>query len=299
MPTLDTLIPRFKAADRSTRYAYDAASRLVQSTDGEGYSEQYAYDAWGRKSRFTNKNGAVFDYEYDRLGRLLAEWSPAVEVTRLDDALNPIADAGTTGLQRIQTRMSYDAWGRLLSRTEAWGRPEARTTRYEYEAPVLHATHALHLEPRGLAHQRVLESRISISPSDAEIQSGRDYFGNVTHTVEVLAPHDVLEVTSHSRVEVAPPQLELTQDKARVHVADKQGKAVNRVKLHGALHADHRAALQIELQTGFCEARADALQLTRQDRTTHLGHDAAAAVELDQLPVERAVALVGLPELGT
>lgn len=84
------------------------------------------------------------------------------------------------------------------------------TTRYEYEAPVLHATHALHLEPRGLPHQRVLESRITIAPDQAELQSGRDYFGNVTHLVEILAEHEVLEVTSQSRVEVASPQLELT-----------------------------------------------------------------------------------------
>jgi transglutaminase-like putative cysteine protease len=84
------------------------------------------------------------------------------------------------------------------------------TTRYEYEAPVLHATHALHLEPRGLPHQRVLESRLSIAPNQAELQSGRDYFGNVTHLVEILESHEVLEVKSESRVEVAPPQLELT-----------------------------------------------------------------------------------------
>jgi transglutaminase-like putative cysteine protease len=82
-------------------------------------------------------------------------------------------------------------------------------TRYEYESPVLHATHALHLEPRALGHQRVLDSRITIAPEQAELQGGRDYFGNITHFVEVLAPHDVLEVKSESRVEVAPPQLEL------------------------------------------------------------------------------------------
>lgn len=84
------------------------------------------------------------------------------------------------------------------------------TTRYDYETPVLHATHALHLEPRSLAHQRVLESRVTISPDQAELQAGRDYFGNITHFVEILAPHEVLEVTSQSRIEVAPPQLELT-----------------------------------------------------------------------------------------
>lgn len=84
------------------------------------------------------------------------------------------------------------------------------TTRYDYESPVLHATHALHLEPRSLAHQRVLESRVSISPDQAELQAGRDYFGNITHFVEILAPHEVLEVKSQSRIEVAPPQLELT-----------------------------------------------------------------------------------------
>src|SRR6188508_1328613 len=84
------------------------------------------------------------------------------------------------------------------------------TTRYEYESPVMHATHALHLEPRGLPHQRVIESRISISPDQAELQHGRDYFGNVTHLVEILTPHEVLEVKSESRLEVAPPQLELS-----------------------------------------------------------------------------------------
>jgi transglutaminase-like putative cysteine protease len=84
------------------------------------------------------------------------------------------------------------------------------TTRYEYESPVLHATHALHLEPRSISHQRVLESRLDISPEQAELQGGRDYFGNVTHLVEILAPHEILEVKSTSRVEVASPQLELT-----------------------------------------------------------------------------------------
>jgi transglutaminase-like putative cysteine protease len=86
----------------------------------------------------------------------------------------------------------------------------SHTTRYEYEAPVLHATHALHMEPRNLAHQRVLESRVTISPNQAELQSGRDYFGNVTHLVEILLEHEVLEVKNESRVEVEPPQLELT-----------------------------------------------------------------------------------------
>jgi transglutaminase-like putative cysteine protease len=86
----------------------------------------------------------------------------------------------------------------------------SHTTRYEYESPVLHATHAMHLEPRNLGHQRVLESRLTISPDQAELQASRDYFGNAMHFLEVLAPHDVLEVKSESRVEVAPPQLELT-----------------------------------------------------------------------------------------
>jgi transglutaminase-like putative cysteine protease len=83
------------------------------------------------------------------------------------------------------------------------------TTRYEYESPVLHATHSLHLQPRSLAHQTVIESRITVTPHEAELRSGRDYFGNGTHFVEILTPHEVLEVTSESRIEVGPPQLEL------------------------------------------------------------------------------------------
>jgi transglutaminase-like putative cysteine protease len=73
----------------------------------------------------------------------------------------------------------------------------------------VHAVHALHLEPRNLAHQRVLESALAIVPGEAEQRSLHDYFGNITHLVEILAPHDVLEVKSESRVEVSPPQLEL------------------------------------------------------------------------------------------
>ncbi len=86
----------------------------------------------------------------------------------------------------------------------------SHTTRYEYESPVLHATHVLHLQPRSLAQQRVLESRVVVSPHEAELRSGHDYFGNTTHFVEILTAHEVLEVRSESLVEVAPPQLELS-----------------------------------------------------------------------------------------
>ena len=63
----------------------------------------------------------------------------------------------------------------------------SHTTRSEYESPVLHATHACHLEPRGLSHQRVLESRLTITPNQAELQSGRDYFGNGPDRVSATA----------------------------------------------------------------------------------------------------------------
>src|SRR5262249_33609486 len=84
------------------------------------------------KISFTNKNGSTWNYAYDAAGRMISELSPQVAVTSVTDSGGAIV--ATPGNARIETRMSYDALGNGLSRTEAFGRTEARTTQYQYDA---------------------------------------------------------------------------------------------------------------------------------------------------------------------
>ncbi|MBW8891082.1 MAG: hypothetical protein JF617_02535, partial [Burkholderiales bacterium] len=118
------------ANDRHSRYTYDADGRVLTATDGEGYVERYAYDAFGRKTQVTNKNGATTDYQYDAVGHLIQELSAAVDVYSVDTSLAVSASTG----QRLATRYAYDAFGNLLSRTEAADTAQQRTTRYSYDA---------------------------------------------------------------------------------------------------------------------------------------------------------------------
>lgn len=121
--------------DRTNRFVYDAAGRLGSSTDALGFTESYSYNALGEKTSFTNKKGAVWAYDYDAAGRLTQETAPAVQMTALttDAAGNLVVDNTHSASASLVTRMAYDALGNLLSRTEALGRPEQRTTRYEYD----------------------------------------------------------------------------------------------------------------------------------------------------------------------
>ncbi|WP_034393551.1 RHS repeat protein, partial [Delftia acidovorans] len=122
------------AQDRHTRYSYDGAGRLASTTDALGNRETYAYNALGQKTAFTNKAGATWNYDYDRAGRLVRETSPAVDLAAVKEQSGTLVpDAGNTGSQRIVTQLAYDSFGNLTSRTEALGRPEQRSTRYEYD----------------------------------------------------------------------------------------------------------------------------------------------------------------------
>ncbi|MDA8456972.1 Ig-like domain repeat protein [Acidovorax sp. GBBC 3334] len=110
--------------DRTESLRYDAAGNLVASTDAAGKQETTEYDGTGRKERFTNKAGSTWNYAYNAAGQLTQETSPQV---KLFDGQNEV-------LASVVTRMDYDALGHLTARTEAAGLPEARTTRYEYDA---------------------------------------------------------------------------------------------------------------------------------------------------------------------
>ncbi|HEX8029555.1 MAG TPA: LysM peptidoglycan-binding domain-containing protein [Vicinamibacterales bacterium] len=126
---IEALVTRVAAKDRSRQMSYDAAGRLTTSVDGEGYTESYEYDGLGNKTKYTNQAQSIFTYAYDVMGRLTLETSPQVNLGTINSALQFSSNPG-----QVLTRMSYNAFGQLAARTEAEGRAEQRTTRYEYDA---------------------------------------------------------------------------------------------------------------------------------------------------------------------
>lgn len=76
-----------------------------------------------------------------------------------------------------------------------------RTT-YEYESPVLHGRHVIRQRPRPLPFQVVASSVLRIDPRPVWSKQATDYFGNLVDYIEVIEPHDRLEVDAVSVVSV-------------------------------------------------------------------------------------------------
>jgi len=86
------------------------------------------------------------------------------------------------------------------------------TTEFDYEARVSLCYNEARLLPRELPQQQVLSSALQISPQPNDRYQRLDYFGNRTDYFSIQQPHDTLQVTATSVVEVsAPPQLELVE----------------------------------------------------------------------------------------
>lgn len=78
-------------------------------------------------------------------------------------------------------------------------------TRYTYSAPVDLGAHLLHLTPRPLPWQRVLEARLLIEPNPSRLVETPDCFGNMAHYLFIDRPHPSLCVVLEAEVEVAAP----------------------------------------------------------------------------------------------
>lgn len=130
------------AHDQRTDTVYDAAGRATSVADASGAADVYTYDAVGNRLSFTNKADATWTYVYDANRRLIEEHSPEVSITTVNTVehagQNPgygyntnLTSATSTG--SLITRMEYDALGNVVSRTEAYGRSNERTTQYVYD----------------------------------------------------------------------------------------------------------------------------------------------------------------------
>jgi transglutaminase-like putative cysteine protease len=93
------------------------------------------------------------------------------------------------------------------------------TTRYLYQAPVLHCLNEVRLTPRGLPGQDVRESRIRVVPEPAFMYRRKDYYGNDVTSFEVLEKHERLEAIAEGIVEVrrgaTEPESSISWEEAR------------------------------------------------------------------------------------
>jgi transglutaminase-like putative cysteine protease len=78
------------------------------------------------------------------------------------------------------------------------------TTGYHYAVPVALSRQLLHLTPRELPTQRVLEHNIKVDPQPEESASSHDYFGNATSYIVLSSAHRSMSLAAASTVELLP-----------------------------------------------------------------------------------------------
>lgn len=101
-------------------------------------------------------------------------------------------------------------------------------TRYDYGSPVDLGAHLLHLRPRSLDWQRVLQSALDIHPPPSRQDTRPDDFGNEVDWLYLDDPHPTLTLTLQATVEVhapKPPPPAETPDWREVAAAARTGAA--------------------------------------------------------------------------
>ncbi|MGA4507523.1 transglutaminase family protein [Propionibacteriaceae bacterium G1746] len=79
-----------------------------------------------------------------------------------------------------------------------------RTT-YTYNKPVTDCYERGLLSPRSCASQQVVSTTFTVSPTASVVHEHVDYFGNLSHYLEVPDAHTTLQITKESLVDVAWP----------------------------------------------------------------------------------------------
>jgi YD repeat-containing protein len=114
---------------RTTRYVYDAANRLVRTSDPAGSVSQFNYDDAGNLTTLIDPLGHATSFSYDALNRMVSSTDPLGQVS--NTTYNPDGTVASTRdpLGRV-TSYRYDELMRLISVHDAMG----GTTRYSYDA---------------------------------------------------------------------------------------------------------------------------------------------------------------------
>ncbi|MEP6960974.1 MAG: transglutaminase family protein [Acidobacteriota bacterium] len=97
------------------------------------------------------------------------------------------------------------------------------TTNYRYDRSVAQCLSEVHLTPRILPRQRVLESQIKVSPEPAVMERRFDYYGNHVAIFSIFKTHDRFTVSATSVMEVDPTPLDtlpsVSWEKVRGHLS--------------------------------------------------------------------------------
>ncbi len=79
------------------------------------------------------------------------------------------------------------------------------TTTYEYSQVVSISHHLLHMAPRSAGRQKCLRSFIQIDPMPSVRSEALDYFRNKVSYITIQEPHETLEISALSEIEVNTP----------------------------------------------------------------------------------------------
>jgi len=75
-------------------------------------------------------------------------------------------------------------------------------TRYGYDDPVEFSHHELHLTPRPVETQRVIEHQIEATPNPSVLDAWTDGFGNRCTHLSIQQPHQALTITARMLIDV-------------------------------------------------------------------------------------------------
>lgn len=123
-------------------------------------------------------------------------------------------------------------------------------TSYAYGDPVDLAHHLLHLTPRALAHQSILDCEIVTAPPAARNVASLDHFGNVATVLVMDEPHKDFAVRARARVEITAPVVpgpEATQPFETVREALALGADPQAIEASEFIHASPFVALGPEI----------------------------------------------------
>jgi transglutaminase-like putative cysteine protease len=109
-------------------------------------------------------------------------------------------------------------------------------TTYAYEELVTYARCTLRLKPRDVDGQKVVSSRISITPQPTKVAERMNFFGTCVTSITIETPHTAFAIEASSEVELNRPA---PRAEATPAWEDARGEALARDALDGASPAHY------------------------------------------------------------
>lgn len=107
---------------RVLRNRYDSFGRRTLATDANGRSSKFEYDASGRTTKVEFHDGCAIECEYDERGLLKSAAFGSSSVSYERTALGRIAkEVQTHADETVEVSYTYDAMGRVQTRSSSWG----------------------------------------------------------------------------------------------------------------------------------------------------------------------------------